>query len=818
MGFLEILSLRSALSLFRVCFFNGVEAIRDAIHFKWNGSIPKAVYWETDDPVDVQYLGMQPHGSPDWKVQKAYYSLLANYGADRLHFDRTYKYLPGLLLLVPLLDWSFKQSVSSNYDVYEMVLALWTGVALLIAFAPLVSSSYFWRWLLPSTFVTEEEEHAALNVLSRGMVRLKASDNIPDDVNDRYRVGDIDADGDSVVGQIVAADFEVSALHLQVRETRIVFAAAGLILLLAAWIPSDFKELYFGTKGVVLFLLITVLIIYEISQASPSDLRAEVIDKAAKQSATEYLRDSAGREYWQGIEQSKIEQQVKASQDKSPMFVFGQSTGLLASRRDPFAPSSPNMPMALSLNDLATHLFALGASGTGKTSAIIRPVIKQWLDHKAGGLLVLDGKGQLANELKDAPDYKVISPDQCDYNCIEGLYPEEVADSCLTLFGNKSKDGNIFDSAARNAILNAAVLLDESEYAYTIKAIYQLLDNAEKRTEIIRSMVEPSSLFLRASEYWLIEFEEYSDRIQSSVLVTAKTWLAPIVQNRHLSNWNDAVKGERIEDVIQGELIGLSLPEAKYGRAGALISMFAMRRIYQAVKLRGDAWRENGGVQVLMVADEVQNLLGTTDLEIVPIARSLGLTMLWSTQNIDGLHGRLGKEQTEQLMGNFSHLIAFSARTAISDEFTAKRVGEVWRTIVERFNGFPDSRFSVDSFVHSGAAKMMHQTPSELMINRNIGYARMGHVAGSENLFYGSFKMHMLVRRLLRLPMPDVPDMKEPYADVQIKPSKIVQADEIDSLLSRQGLALAVFRRAGVIRRDVIKTSPIYSFGGAKRD
>lgn len=816
MGILELFSLKALLNVFRVCFLNGQEAIRNAIDFKWRGSVPRAVYWQTDSPLDSHYLGMAKHGSADWKVQKAYYSLLANYGADRLHFDRTFKYLPGLLLLVPLLEWSFEHSIGSTYDIYEMVLALWTGLALLIAVAPLVSSSYVWRWLLPSSFVTEEEEHSVMNVLSRCMVRLRDSSNVPADLNDRYRVGDIDADGDSVVGQIMAADFETSGLHLQVRETRIVFFVAGLILMVAAWMPADFALMKFGTKSAVLFLLIAGLILYEISQATPSDLRAEVMDKAAKQSATEYLRDSAGREYWQSIEQAKKTQQQNASKDSSPIFKFGESTGLLAARRDPFSPSHAGLDMSLSLNDLSTHLFALGASGTGKTSAVIRPTIKQWLDHKAGGLLVLDGKGQLAEELKDAPNYTVISPEVSDYNCIEGLYPEEVADSCLALFGSKKGDDNIFDNAARNAILNAAIVLHESKSDYTIKKIYELLDNADDRISAMRKVAEPTSLLKAAADYWNIEFEEYSDKIKASILVTAKTWLAPIVQNRHLTGWNECTNGEKIEDVCQGKLIGLSLPEAKYGRAGALISMFAMRRIYQAVKLRGDGWRKSGGSQVLMVADEVQNLLGKTDLEIVPIARSLGLTMLWSTQNIDGLHGRLGKEEANQLMGNFSHLLAFSARTEISDEFVSKRVGEVWRTIVERFTGFPDSRFSVDSFVHSGAAKMMHETPEELFINRNVGYARMGHVGGSEELFYGSFKMHMWFRKVLRLPMPDVPDMKEPYADVQIKPSKIVQPDEIDSLLARQGLALAVFRRAGVLRRDVIITEPVFSFGGGE--
>jgi len=797
--------------------FGHQKAIRNAIQRKWSGKVPQGVYWINEDPNDATALNLGEHGSKEWVVKRAYHSLLSGYGADRMHFDRTWKYIPALLLLIPLMNYSFTWAIESPLDVYPMVSTLWTALALTIMFAPMFSSQFVWRWLLPSKIATAEEERASLNIIERCLIRVPANENVPDDLKDSYRIGDIDAEGDSVVGQIVAADMETCGMEAQARETRIVFLMIGVIMLLAINIPDSFSVAGVGNKTTALIISVIALILYELSQPAPYSIRAQVMDKAAKQTATEYLRDSAGREYWQNIEAAKVEQQVNASKDNSPLFTFGTSTGVLAGRRDPFAPSEAGTPMCLSLNDLKTHVFASGASGTGKTSSAIRPIIKQWLVYKAGGLLVLDGKGLLADELSDAEGYTVLSPENCDYNAIEGMLPEQVADAFYALNAAKDSKDPTFDRNARTAILNAAMLLHESSGDYNIKSIFDLLTNEQERKKLATEGLENGSpMFITAAEWWLIEYPEYSDGLRGSILFTCKAWLDPIVQNRLLNRWNDCITGERIEDVLEGKLIGLSIPDAKYGEAGKAISMLAMRRLYQAAKLRGDNWKEQEGqTQVLLVADEVQNLVSKNDIEFTPIARSLGVTQFFATQNLDGLQQKIGKEETTQLLGNFSNIISFASRTKESDEWLSNRTGKIWRTVVERFNGFPDSRFSVNSIVHSATAKKTHATPEELYINRNENFGRVGHVAGSEDQLTLATQVHAFVKNLLGIPTVDQPDTKEPYADVQVMPSTIIDDDEIDSLLAKQGTAIAIFRRAGVVRRDVIQTQYMDSFGGS---
>jgi len=101
------------------------------------------------------------------------------------------------------------------------------------------------------------------------------------------------------------------------------------------------------------------------------------------------------------------------------------------------------MPFGLSVGDLSTHMLVLGQTGTGKTAAVIRPVVWQWQEAKAGGLLVLDGKGQLPKELAGLPGYQVISPESSNFNAIQNLQPDEVADTLFQLFSS-DKDRNPF--------------------------------------------------------------------------------------------------------------------------------------------------------------------------------------------------------------------------------------------------------------------------------------------------------------------------------------------------------------------------------------
>ena len=177
--------------------------------------------------------------------------------------------------------------------------------------------------------------------------------------------------------------------------------------------------------------------------------------------------------------------------------------------------------------------------------------------------------------------------------------------------------------------------------------------------------IDANGRLLAAAHYWLLEYPEMPEKTAGSISNMVRTWLGNILLHEKLGPWVDTTDSEFIvEDVMTGQKIGLLLPESEYGIGGVAISALCMRRVYDAVKKRGDNWRSlSGHTPVLLAADEVQNLLTKADLETVPVARSLGLYLMFSTQNVDGLYKRLERDGAVQMLGNLASIIALAPRT-----------------------------------------------------------------------------------------------------------------------------------------------------------
>lgn len=67
-------------------------------------------------------------------------------------------------------------------------------------------------------------------------------------------------------------------------------------------------------------------------------------------------------------------QALNAAMDKSPLIVFGTATGALTFNGDSFSPDA-GLPVAMSENDISTHMQIFGSTGTGKTTEL-RTIIK----------------------------------------------------------------------------------------------------------------------------------------------------------------------------------------------------------------------------------------------------------------------------------------------------------------------------------------------------------------------------------------------------------------------------------------------------------
>jgi len=668
----------------------------------------------------------------------------------------------------------------------------------------------------------------------------------PADLADRFRPLTVDAEGKPIDGQVIAQDL-VESYALETENGRLVVlgtASIGLLLTglgsitlatassgIAAMLGS---LLYTGSAG----LIAAIGVVYAGGKLfllpEVAERRALAAHEARAASPLARLVEESGEASFRQIETARVRQAAIAGSDLSAFIQLGNSTGLLAERRCQFAPSEPGMPVGLSVADLSTHLLALGDTGTGKTSGILRPVIAAWTAADAGGLVVLDGKGALPAEVADLQGFQVVSPDRAAFNPIENLTPDEVADGFVEMFASKDSSDPFWDRASAKLIragatvLQIAAAIDSASIKYNLGSLYHLLfakdGLAEVRSVLFEKPAIGASLELlpnyikRAWDYLSIEFPALPEKTRGSISGNASLWLSAFVDHALLSAWADADEGVQIEDALDGARIGVLLPEAEYGQAGAAVANFAKLRLYRALKMRGDNWKSEGGKPVLLVVDECQALVTRDETAMLPIARSLGLHAVFSTQNIDGIVAALGgtskQPEADQLLGQFKSVVSLSVSTQASREFVSARMGAA-----------PRARYSQVSAATSDAAGTA----------LSLSHAASSHTAGT--VVGDAITSSDSIRSLRRITglgghlpamleeaaekvglgglvdaIPGLVRDKQPTATLSVGVSPLVAADEVALLTAEPDTALVSVMRGRVPRRDLVKLNPIYSF------
>lgn len=530
---------------------------------------------------------------------------------------------------------------------------------------------------------------------------------------------------------------------------------------------------------------------------------------------------------------------ANAKADQTPFFELGKSTGFLRDRYDPFAPSVANMPLGLTFNDLSTHMIVLGGTGSGKTSGTIRPLVKQWLADDEGGLLILDGKGQLPAEI-EAEGYQLITPSTQDLNPIEGLSPDDVADTLVNLAGDRDDNSDPYwnNSAAklvRSAAHVARVLAEIGHGTYNLTAIYEITSYAAAqeaaRNHITDEVMDTlSGAAKRGVHYALVEFPLMPEKPRNSITNIAGLWLSQITDNEKLSSWADADTGYEIEATTRGARVGVLLPESIYGKAGVLVSGLLKKRVYEAIKRRGDKWQTDAGeTPVLVVIDEVQEILTDDELNMLPIARSLGLYAAFSTQNVEGILNRLGEHAGYQLLGNLRSLVAYQTQTERTVKYIAERMGSSYRPVVEQTQRYEDLsarlkktyRYQKNADQATTAGTQYANgigALSRTVGNRIAGLPRtvidyMLHPEKRQRQMesYSSGSEYDWEAVVTNQSIQSAEHFENwGVLSQNLKLTKNVEPEEVNEILSEPNTALVQVVRGRVTRRDLVTVNPIY--------
>lgn len=587
-----------------------------------------------------------------------------------------------------------------------------------------------------------------------------------------------------------------------------------------------------------------------------------------------------------------------AFKDKTPLIYIGQAVGHLTKKHYAYAPDE-GKAMALSCLDFTMHFFGFGATGSGKTSNMARPIILQYKKSKFGGALIRCGKGTLPGELRSMIDI-MIEPG-VDFAPYEGLDAKELTNALNSLqSADEDPRSAIWINGADNVVDHSSVLLEAlvkheihyknhaikkardleeqvsqnqvklaklrqqqvdtthqeellselmkhltnwaimrdepRRYKYTpdghLKLLYAV--NAlsmtkagpgpseemsvmaeflgygapEKRDpETIHRDLNSNSQLDDSLNFFLHAWPKIEDGQRSSFMINVLDRIIPLVRGRDLRNkegqpWSQMETGVDISQALYGKFVGINLPVNQHGRAAKIIAALARQRIYSGIRKRqdfGELWQENlpGQMPVMDLCDECQLIVSKEELDMAPIARSLGLMMVMLTQGFENLVNTFGSlTKADQFCNQFQSVGTMFTSNA-TYEYLMKRFGTALMVKFEQPAMGLDYQGGLMNALHSPLNDIDHPNRSAMRKIERLGAGRFEVADNTTDAleWHGHRarrKSDMAISKSIKMP---VGGKKE------IQP--VFLPEEYSALLTEQGRAILWLKRAGVPRVDV---------------
>lgn len=377
-----------------------------------------------------------------------------------------------------------------------------------------------------------------------------------------------------------------------------------------------------------------------------------------------------------------------------PCFLVGQAGGILRARGDLAAPV-PGQPLSLDQESLFQHVLVFGGTGEGKTTALLKPLIRQLLRQPSYGMYVCDAKGVLwhdvaavAHQERPAAELIVLGTgqNQSGVDVLAGLTPTQVAGtlrSVMTQVSGGQSGDSFWPDMAANVLRN--VLSVARAYAYTEHGkgafrrvgaapyslwwAYQAIlrpDLLNEATAQVREWITRANEALAAPAgndnellrriYPLMTTREVYDSIaylESTWRDMAKETKSGIVAN--VTQLLDGFAGasalrERfasgnpahtvsIAEALNGKIVLNAISSVEDGLPARIVSVLLKTNLYREARRRESAYRQGTGKvkpqdqPCMVVMDEVQEIV-TAD-----VTSGLSDATFWNVARSTGVAG-----------------------------------------------------------------------------------------------------------------------------------------------------------------------------------
>ena len=368
--------------------------------------------------------------------------------------------------------------------------------------------------------------------------------------------------------------------------------------------------------------------------------------------------------------------------------------------------------LELSPDDLTRHVIAFGSTGSGKTTALINPVLRQLLAWRANepglrpGLLVLDPKGddsaakvrEFAREAGRESDLVVLSAGgNAWFDLLGGLERldqiEFYASRLLAGTRDLGKE-NAYWTESRDGLVHTALTLmlangSRVRFAEVVSFMQEWWFTPDSR------QMDPAVEFVKQL---LCEgmLRPLSQRRLELALAEVKNWrnLDPRTKETHRGTLHNALRPLlssvahaffapkpvefRPRSVLDGKILVVSLDAVSHPDLARLIFRIVRQDFYAAVQsrkvVRPDQDRLCG-----LVADELALSVMPADVQALSVIRAKGGIVVAAAQSVNGLDEVLGWRGREALLANFNSVFFFAARESALDEYAMLTLGTTER-------------------------------------------------------------------------------------------------------------------------------------------
>ena len=360
----------------------------------------------------------------------------------------------------------------------------------------------------------------------------------------------------------------------------------------------------------------------------------------------------------------------------------------------------------LTVDTVLKHILATGATGAGKTSALIDPCIEQFMKFAGGdpnrrlGLLILDPKGdggpkvafaaRKANRQGDLrvlgqgfhydPFHRLTSLDQVEH-FTEQLLSGSADMGAANVYWEEARRGLIASAlcllvandlrttfAQAMAFLHSALLSPKKERLFErgVRFVQALL-KVGKLTEPTRRRL---GLALRDLELW----DQMDSRLRESHRSCITNAFRPLLNPMAQRLFEGVGQAFCPDSALEGRILLVSLDAQVYPQLASLVFRLIKRDFFRAVHQRRavDITRDR---LCILVVDEYCLAAEIQDIEDLSTCRSRGAGVLAATQGLSAIDERLGRRRRDSLLANFGSVFFFPNRERAADEEAFLRLG-----------------------------------------------------------------------------------------------------------------------------------------------